>query len=170
MNELKYFFLKTLSENKNKKHDDSGFFELVKNRLAWKEYLTILSELERKGFFNPKISNGLSEYGNNILKEWELFFTQKKKDEIAERIKLHNESLLSEWQVKTFWFVFIFGLLGGLYSTFDFFITTPKNEERFQQIEGDILKYKDTIKELRTLILTKKKGDSLNHSNSESNK
>lgn len=90
MDELKYFFLKTLSENKDKKLDDSGFFELVKNRFAWKEYLNVLSEFERKGFFNSKLSSGISEYGNNILIEWELFFTQKKKDEIAERKKLHN--------------------------------------------------------------------------------
>ena len=168
MDELKYFFLKTLSENKDKKFDDSGFFELVKNRLAWKEYLNILSEFERKGFFNSKLSNGISKYGNNILSEWELFLTQKKKDEKAERFKLHNESIMSGWKRKTFWLIFIFGLFGGIYSGIDLFnrITNNKEVQKEQLTKQEM---EVELSKLRTLILTRKKVDSLNHSNSELN-
>jgi hypothetical protein len=157
MNKLKYFLLKTKFENQHNKKDDTEFFELVKHRLNWKEYLAIISELDSQDFFKSREKYLLSEYGLNTFLEWEELYIQNEKDEIAERKKLHNESLLSEWQVKSFWVVFIFGLLGGIYSTYDFFIKDPVIEKKLKQIETDILKNKDTIKELRTIILNQKK-------------
>ncbi|WP_298767712.1 hypothetical protein [uncultured Polaribacter sp.] len=169
MTELKYFLLKTKFENQGDKKDDTDFFELVKNKLNWKEYLSILSELENKDFFKYNEKHHLSEYGLSILQEWESFFTQKEKDEKAERFKLHNESILSGWKRKTFWYIFAFGLFGGIYSGIDLFkkITSnkevPKKQVTKQEMEEELSK-------LRTLVLTQKKIDSLNHSNSELNK
>jgi hypothetical protein len=167
MEEQKHFFLKTKLENQESNKDDTEFFELIKYRFNWKEYVSLCSELESKGFFLDRERIFLSEYGKSILNELELKLLQKEKDNKYERGKLKNEFILSKWTVKTFWIVFIFGLLGGFYSAYDLFIKIPSIEEKFQKIESDILKNKDTIKELRTLILTQKKADSLNHSNSE---
>jgi hypothetical protein len=169
MEEQKHFFLKTKFESQESNKDDTEFFELVKNRFNWEEYMTLLSELENKGFFSKENRCVLSEYGKNILNDLELKIFQKEKDNEYKRVKLKNEFILSKWTVKTFWVVFIFGLLGGFYSAYDLFIKTPKNEKRFRKIEVDVKKNKDTLKELRTLILTQKKGDSLNYSNSELN-
>jgi hypothetical protein len=157
MEELKYFFLKTKFENQESNKDDTEFFELVKNKFNRKEYMSLLLDFDSKGFFIEGNRVVLSEYGKNILNELELKILQKEKDNKYERGKLKNEFTLSKWTVKTFWVVFIFGLLGGFYSAYDLFIKTPKNEKRFRQIEIEIKKNKDTIKELRTLILTRKK-------------
>jgi hypothetical protein len=166
MNELKYFLLKTKFENQKNKKDDTDFFELVKNKLNWKEYLTILSELDNKDFFENGERHILSEYGLSTLQQWENFFTQKEKDEKAERFKLHNESIMSGWKRKTFWAIFIFGLFGGVYSGIDLFnkITSSKEVQKEQLTKQEM---EEELTKLRTLILTQKKADSLNHSNSE---
>lgn len=166
MNELKYFLLKTKFENQKNKKDDTDFFKLVKNRLNWEEYLKILSELDSKDFFENGERHILSEYGLSTLQQWEKIFTQKEKDEKAERFKLHNESTMSGWKRKTFLPIFIFGLFGGVYSGIDFInkMTSskevPKEQLTKQEMEEELTK-------LRILILTQKKADSLNHSNSE---
>jgi hypothetical protein len=171
MTELKYFFLKTKLENPDKELDAHSFFELIKHKISWKEYLSFITEFTNNNSLNTEGKySELTELGKLRLLEFESNFIQTKKDENAERKKLHNESVISEWKRKTFWHIFTLGLLSGIYSTYDFFIKNPKTEERFQKIESDILKNKDTIKELRTLVLTRKNLDSLNHSNSELNK
>jgi hypothetical protein len=162
-----YLVLKTYSEKpiKNieayKKTDSIGWkdFRIITDFIRDREYI-----IEKSGKYH------IQKIGELYLLELKKEIEQTEKDKIAERKKLRNESVLSEWKKNTFWFVFIFGLLGGFYSAYDFFIKAPSIEKEFQQIKSDILKNKDTIKELRTLVLTQKKGDSLNHSNSELNK
>lgn len=140
--------------------------------LGYSDFLEIISHLEKREFIEETEDSlfKITLVGSNKLKELDNIKKQKEIDDNAERKKLHNEAVISEMTRKTFLIVFIFGLLGGLYSSYDFFISDPKNEKRFQEIEKDILKNKDTIKELRTLILNQKKVDSLNHSSSELNK
>jgi hypothetical protein len=73
-----------------------------------------------------------------------------------ERKKLHNESKLSDWQVKTFWPLFIFGLFGGLYSTYDIIKNLTKVENvQLKQITKEEME--SELSKLRTLILTQKK-------------
>ena len=169
MEKQTYFFLKTKFENQELNKDDTEFFELVKNMFNWKEYMSLLTELGNKGFFSERNRSFLSEYGKSILNELELKILQQEKDEQAERFKLHNESIMSGWKRKTFWYIFALGLFGGIYSAYDLFnkITSSKEvpieQITKQEMEGELSK-------LRTLILTQKKKDSLKISNSELNK
>lgn len=169
MDELKYFLLKTKFENQHTKKDDDAFFQLVKHKLNWKEYLTILSELDNKDFFKSGERYVLSEYGENTLQKWKDFFIQKEKDENAVRFKLHNESIMSGWKRKTFWYIFILGLFGGIYSGYDLFskITSSKKVPAEQLTKQEM---EDELSKLRTLILIQKNGDSLVNPNSELNK
>jgi hypothetical protein len=95
---------------------------------------------------------------------------QQGSDEIAERNKLHNESVMSDWERKNFWCLFVLGLLCGVYSTYNFLIKSPNIEKELKQIKSDILKNKGKIRELHNLVLTQKNQDSLNITNSELDK
>lgn len=85
---------------------------------------------------------------------------QQEKDENANRKKLHNETRLSEFKIKTFRFVFIFGLFGGIYSLTSLITDLTKSEvpkEDFitnKQLELELSK-------MRTLFLNHKNNDAL---------
>jgi len=52
----------------------------------------------------------------------------------ARRVKIYNDAKLSKWQAKTFWFVFIFGLIGGFYTIYSI-IHSFAGESEEQKIE-----------------------------------
>lgn len=165
MTELKYFFLKTKLENQYKKLDTHSFFELIKHKIGWKEYCDLLGEFIDNTYLEGGENELLTELGKNKLNEFEVKFIQSKKDEKAERKKLHNESVISGWKRKTFWYIFALGLFGGIYSGIDLFNKiTSKKEVQLEQITKQQMEFELT--KLRILILTQKKKDSLNYSNS----
>jgi hypothetical protein len=140
--------------------------------IGWNDFLEIIKFLEKKQFISATINRNIfkiTQVGLNNFIELKEIKAQKEKDETAERKKLHNESVMSSWKRITFWPIFLFGLFGGFYSGLDLINKKGNNikEGKSQQYKQDsILK----LKKLDTLILTQKKGDSLNHSNSELNK
>ena len=83
--------------------------------------------------------------------------------------KISNDYTLSEWQVKTFWWIFGFAIIGTVLSIYNFIdsLATSKNiikqEQRSEEMELELSK-------LRTLILTQKKDSLLNRPNSEKGK
>lgn len=86
--------------------------------------------------------------------------SQQEEDENANRKKLHNETRLSEWQLKTFWYVFIFGLFGGIYSGTSLISDLTKSEvpkENFITDEQMQLE----LSKMRTLFLHQKNNDAL---------
>ena len=113
------------------------------------------SELRNLNFDKLKIQDFLKNDGINKI--W-----------ITEN-KLYNDSKLSELQLKTFWWIFGFGIFGGLYSGIDFIKNLTKEEnQQSKQITKEEMELE--LSKLRTLILTQKKDNLLNPSNSEKSK
>ena len=85
------------------------------------------------------------------------------------REKELNDAKLSKWQVKYFWYIFAFGLVGGIYSTVEIIksLTTSENAKE-KQVTKEELELELT--KLRTLILTQKKDTLLTRANSEKGK
>lgn len=54
--------------------------------------------------------------------------------EKARHEKIYNDAKLSKWQAKTFWFVFIFGLIGGVYTIYSIMHSVVGESEE-QKIE-----------------------------------
>ena len=160
MDELKFFVLKTILENEDKNLNDSEFFKLIQHKVGWTEYNTFSSDFLRNNLVDEYYGNKLTELGKNRLNELKVKINQKEKDENAERIKLHNESIMSGWKRKTFWYIFALGIFGGIYSGIDLFkkITdkekVPKEQLTRHEMEKEISK-------LRTLILISKEKDTL---------
>lgn len=87
-------------------------------------------------------------------------------DELLEEIKHslvikrkeRNESKLARWQVIAFWPLFVIAILGGVYSSYDYFVKSKNTEERFSKIEGELESTLKSQKESNTLILNPKMG------------
>jgi hypothetical protein len=107
-------------------------------------------------------------------------FTKTEKDNLelkrqeTERILIEFEKStidlkLKKWQLKTFWWIFGFAIIGSGLSVYNFInnLLPSKNEEqqaqKIEQMESELSK-------LHILILTQKKDSSLIHSSSEKEK
>lgn len=163
--ELRILFLRTKLENESKNLDSDSFFNLLKDNIGWAKYNQIYAEYANNSLLDSYSHTKLTELGKKTLKELELEHAQQIKDENVERKKLHNESKLSEWQIKTFWPLFIFGLFGGLYSTYDIMMTLTKVEDSKEQVTKSEME--SELSKLRTLILIHKKDTVVDHSNVE---
>ena len=167
--ELKILFLKTISENETKNLDFNGFFKIIENRIGWKKCNEIHRECVLNSLLDEQTQTKLTEIGKTTLYTLELEYAQEIKDKEAERKKLHNESKLSDWQVKTFWPLFIFGLFGGLYSSYDIIKNLTKEENiQLKQITKEEME--SELSKLRTLVLDQNKDNILIHSTSEKSK
>ena len=85
------------------------------------------------------------------------------------RAKELDDAKLSKWQVKYFWYILFFGLLGGIYSTVEIIksLTTSENVKE-KQVTKEELELE--LSKLRTLILNQKKETLLIPTNSEKGK
>ena len=167
--ELKILFLKTISENETKNLDFNGFFKIIENRIGWKKCNEIHRECVLNSLLDEQTQTKLTEIGKTKLYTLESEYAQEIKDKEAERKKLHNESKLSDWQVKTFWPLFIFGLFGGLYSSYDIIKNLTKEENiQLKQITKEEME--SELSKLRTLVLDQNKDNILIHSTSEKSK
>ena len=166
---LKILFLKTISENETKNLDFNGFFKIIENRIGWKKCNEIHRECVLNSLLDEQTQTKLTEIGKTTLYTLESEYAQEIKDKEAERKKLHNESKLSDWQVKTFWPLFIFGLFGGLYSSYDIIKNLTKEENiQLKQITKEEME--SELSKLRTLVLDQNKDNILIHSTSEKSK
>jgi hypothetical protein len=140
--------------------------------IGFREYLSIIDYLDKKEYIESIENDAhfdLTDVGVANLKLIQENLEQKNLDTLAERKKLHNESVMSGWKRKTFWYIFALGLFGGIYSGIDLFNKiTDKKEVQTEQLTKQEMK--EELSRLRTLILTKKKRDSLMNSNSELNR
>jgi len=86
------------------------------------------------------------------------------KEEAKEKLitdKLEIDYKLSKWQIKTFWWIFGFGLFGGIYGAIDLITTLSKpTDSQQEQITKEQME--SELSKLRTLILDQKNPDSLN--------
>ena len=167
--ELKIIFLKRKLESESKKLNRDDFFELIKDEIGWRKYNEINSESVRNSLLDAQTHTKLTELGKSTLRTLESEVKQEFKDKEAVRKKLHNDSKLSDWQVKTFWFLFVFGIFGGLYSGYDIIKNLTKAENvKSKQITKEEME--SELSKLRTLILSRKKDGSLIPPNSEKGK
>jgi hypothetical protein len=167
--ELRIFFLKTKLEKESENLNSERFFELVKDKIGWVKYNEIYSEYASNSLLDAQTHTKLTEIGKNTLLNLEAEHKQDVIDKKAERKKLHNESKLSDWQVKTFWPLFIFGLFGGLYSAYDI-IKNLTNVENVKSKQITKEEMESELSKLRTLILSQKRDTLLTHPNSEKGK
>ena len=167
--ELKIFFLKTKLENESKNLNSDSFFELIKDRIGWKKYHEIYRECTAESLLDMQTHNKLTELGKATLLSLELEHTKENKDKEAERKKLHNESKLSEWQVKTYWWIFGFAVIGFVFGIYNFTSSLTPSKDIIRQ-EQSIKKMESELSKLRILILTQKKDTLLIHQNSEKGK
>lgn len=117
--ELKVLFLKAKLENEPNKLNSEQFFEVIKHKIGWQKYNEIYAELANNSMLDDYSHSQLTELGKNTLIILQSELDEERKDKLAERRKLHNEAVLSTWKKKTFWYIFAFGLFGGIYSGID---------------------------------------------------
>lgn len=146
--------------------------EHLPENIGFKEYLSIIEFLEEKQYIES-IENdatyGLTDVGSVNFKKIKKNIEQQNSDSLAERKKLHNESVMSGWKRKTFWYIFAFGLFGGVYSGIDLYKKiTNSNEIQEEQLTKQEIEIE--LSELRTLILNQKSQDTILNPNSELNK
>ena len=167
--ELKILFLKTKLENESKNLDSESFFNLLKDNLGWAKYNQMYAEFANNSLLDSYSHTKLTELGKKTLKKLELELEQEIEDQNSERKKLKNDSKLSEWQVKTFWWIFGFAFIGVGLSIYNFIdsLSTSKNvleqELRIEKMESELSK-------LHILILNQKKENVLIPANSEKGK
>lgn len=167
--ELRILFLRTKLESESKNLNSDSFFELIKDRIGWKKYRELYSEYATNLLLDSQTHNKLTELGKTTLCTLEAEYKQETNDKEAERTKLHNESKLSEWQVKTFWPIFIFAFIGFGLGIYNFTKDLVPSKDIIEQ-ENRIRKTESELSKLRTLIGTQKKDNSLIPANSEKDK
>lgn len=96
-----------------------------------------------------KASGGFQNAYDEILKE-------KAHTQIL-KTKERNEAKLFEWQIKTFWPIFILGIFGGAYSVFDL-LNKSKEDKKEVVTKSELQK---EVQKLQLLILDYKKIDSI---------
>ncbi len=167
--ELRILFLKTKLENESKNLNSDSFFELIKDKIGWIKYNEIYSEYASNSLLDAQTHTKLTEIGKNTLLNLESEYRQDVIDKKAERKKLHNESKLSDWQVKTFWWIFGFALIGFGLGVYNFTNSLIPSKDTIQQ-EVRIRKMESELSKLNILILTQKKDTLLINSSSEKGK
>lgn len=115
---------------------------------------------------NKNTSNFVSQGGfKNAYNE----MTAEKEHSLVIRAKELNDAKLSKWQVKYFWYIFVFGLLGGIYSTVEIIksLSTSENVKE-KQVSKEEMELE--LSKLRTLILNQKRDTLIIPTNSEKGK
>ena len=144
----------------------NSFF--LKHKIQNERALFICKYLERKSLVSLILDSELNLRSLNYEKSKIQDFLKNdgiNRIWIAEN-KLHNDSKLSELQLKTFWWIFGLGIFGGLYSGYDFIknLTKPEDVKKEEITKEEM---ESELSKLRTLILTQKKDSVLINSNSE---
>lgn len=117
-------------------------------------------------YANTKTSYFVKQGG--FKKVYDESIIEKRHSQIIRKKEL-DDAKLSKWQVKYFWYIFSFGLLGGIYSAVEIIksLTTSENVKEKQVTKEEM---ELELTKLRTLILTQKKDTLLTRANSEKSK
>ena len=138
-------------EHKPNKLSYKELYAFIKAYSSWDDYLKILDYFTNKDLVVDDHGMLITEIGENKLKLISSKLKIESKDKKAERNKLHNETLLSNWKVKTFWPILIFGLFGGIYSGIDFIKSFTKSEVQQseyltkEELDSELNKFKVNI-------------------------
>ena len=171
MNDKKILkFLNFVVENNN--FNLQSIHEIANEIFGWQIFLNGLNELESFNLVTENqdgVTYSITKLGREKLSELKITFENIEKDERAERIKLHNESKLSNWQVKTFWWIFGFAIIGTGLSIYNFIGSLTPSTDATPQ-EDRITKTELELSKLRTLISNHKIDSLLTPANSEKSK
>lgn len=146
-------------------------------RIEFERIMSILelydcAKTNRYNYGNAVEKNGhtkkFKEHGG-FAKIYQDELTRLEKEEERENLslkKLKWDTKLSKWQVKTFWTVFIFGLIGFIFGVFNFVdnLNKTKSIEELKQSNQDT---QEEGSRLRTLVLDQKTADSLHNSRTQ---
>jgi predicted transcriptional regulator len=114
----------------------------------------------------------MTPHGQEIFKDYGGIekYNEHQKEKKEENLRLENiknrklesDAKLSEWQVKTFWWVFSFGIIGGIYAVISIVIalTGETTEQKIQRILESKLKAQPKI-ENTSIAPTSKKPETL---------
>ncbi len=163
-------FLNFVLENNNFNFKD--IYEIAEEKFGWQIFLNGITELENLNLVTESQDGktySITKLGKEKLNELKTDFETSEIDKKAERKKLHNDSKLSEWQVKTFWWIFGFAIIGTGLSVYNFINSLTLSKDATQQ-EVRITKKESELSKLHTLISTQKKDSLLNRPNSEKGK
>ncbi len=147
-------------------------YDIAEEKFGWQIFLTSITELVNLNLITEKedgITFGLTKLGVVRQSELRKEFESLERDKKAERKKLHNESKLSDWQVKTFWPIFIFAFIGFGLGVYNFTNSLMPSKGTIRQ-EVHNRKTESELTKLRTLILNQKKDTLLIPTNSEKGK
>lgn len=159
--ELKYIFLKAKLENQEQYLDSGDFYKIIENQIGWKEYNLILQESVINSLLDSATHSQLTNLGKSRLKELEKELNQTKNDKNAERKRLHNETIISDWKRKTFWWLFGFAILGSILSIYNFINNLKttnsdiKLENKIDKMDSKIEKFKDSMINLKSIETSK---------------
>ncbi|MDG2432832.1 hypothetical protein [Flavobacterium sp.] len=154
--ELKILFLRTKLENESKNLDSDSFFNLLKDDIGWIKYQQIYAEFANNSLLDSYSFIKLTELGKKTLIKLELEVEQENIDKNSEHKKLRNDSKLSEWQVKTFWWIFGFAIMGAGLSVYNF-IDNLSTAENVTKQEEQLKKMESELSELNTFMLNREK-------------
>jgi hypothetical protein len=143
--------------------------DIAEEKFGWQIFLNGITELENLNLITENQdgeSYSITKLGSEKLSELKINFENKERDENAGRKKLHNDSKLSEWQVKTFWWIFGFAIIGTGLSVYNFINSLTLSKDVIQQ-EVRITKTELESSKLRILISNQKKDSLLTPANSE---
>ena len=149
MKELKYIFLKAKLENQERNLDRDDFYKTIEHKVGWREYNQILQESVQNKLLDYNTHNQLTELGKARLNDLERELSELSTDNQAQRQKLYNDTIISGWKRKTFWWIFGLAILGSALSIYNFINdlkTTSSNiklEKRIQNIESKINNLED---------------------------
>ena len=127
-------------KNLKRVYPDHYYDELVKSG-----YIKLTETLNNKNWYEKTFkANGysfVSELEKYMLSKAENDTKTKEKEKL-EIGKLKNDYTLSKWQLKTFWWVFSFGIIGGVYAIISIIIalTGETTEQKIQRILESKLK------------------------------
>lgn len=103
-------------------------------------------------YINPNSQTSFFKAKGGFKKAYSDLIDQRYHSEIIKQTEINNLKL-SKWQVRSFWYIFVFGLIGGLYSAFDIIkeVTTKESEKNITKEE-----LQSEVEQLKSLILKSK--------------
>jgi len=148
-----------------------------KRELEFQRLLTIIEELKcatvnhsDQGWRVEPNRNTLTFQKNGGFKTYsqeELNRLEKEREiEILTTNKLRWDSKLSKWQVKTFWWIFVFGFFGFIFGLYNFIDNLNKTKS-IEELELSNQETQEEVSRLRTLVLDQKTVYSLHNSRTQ---
>ena len=132
-----------------------------------------LAKIIRHGYY-PSVKT--NEYTKNfkekggfakIYQDELTHFVKEEEKEYLSMKKLKWDIKLSKWQVKTFWPVFVSGLIGFIFGVFNF-VDNRNKTKSIEELQQNNQNIQTKVSRLHTLVLDKKTIDSLYNSKNKS--